>query len=335
MPRPHVLPIALLLAAACGGEDPPTAPEAGAGSPSLETAGFAPDTWIGRASMPTGRSGTTGAVVNGVVYVMGGMLSSADAPPTAKLEAYWPNSSSLVVWWPKAPMPGARGYTNGAAVINGKIYVSGGYRADPDGNRIETNSLFRYDPVADTWSTRAGMPRPASGGATVAIDGKLYVYVAYGPDHSGGAALYRYDPSTDKWAARAAPPAVRTGAAVTVLGGKMWIMGGRYGKGSPENDVLVYDPVGNTWSTSKRPMFVARVGAAARTIDGKIYVAGGHVGSVDVTPATEEYDPALDEWIPRSDMLTARSFAASAVVGGRLYVIGGSGGGRKNEMYTP
>jgi N-acetylneuraminic acid mutarotase len=334
MHRRHLVPITLLLAAACGSEDLPSAPDSPMGSPNLETV-FAPDSWTGRANMPTGRSGTTGAAVNGVVYVMGGILSGADAAPTAKVEAYLPGTSSLIVWWLKAPMPGARGYTNGAAAINGKIYVSGGYRADPDGNRIETRSLFRYDPATDTWSLRADMPRVTSGGSTVAIDGKLYVYVAYGPDHSTGAALYRYDPSTNQWATRAVPPAVRTGAAATVLGGKMWILGGRHGKGSPENAVMVYDPVANTWSTSKPPMLVPRVGAAARTIDGRIYVAGGHVGVVEITPATEVYDPALNEWSPRSAMLTARSFAASAAVGGRLYVIGGNGGARKNEMYVP
>ena len=53
--------------------------------------------------------------------------------------------------------------------------------------------------------------------------------------------------------------------------------------------------VANAWSTSKPPMFLARIGAAARTIDGKIYVAGGLMGSPQLTPATEVYDPALDE----------------------------------------
>lgn len=339
MHRRRLVPIALLLAAACGGEDLPSAPEPsplepGSDGPALETS-FVPDTWVGRANMPTGRSGTTGASVNGAIYVLGGILSSPDATPTAAVEAYLPSTKSLIVWWPKTPMPGARAYTNGSAVISGKIYVSGGYRMDADSNRLETRSLFRYDPVTDQWSTRANMPRATSGGATAAIDGKLYVYVAYGPDHTGGAALYRYDPSTDQWSTRAAPPAVRTGAAATVLGGKMWVLGGRFGKGSPDNGVMVHDPVANSWSTSKPPMFVARVGAAARTIDGKIYVAGGNVGSVEITPALEVYDPTLNEWVPRVDMPTARSFAASAAVGGRLYVIGGNGGARKNEMYVP
>jgi N-acetylneuraminic acid mutarotase len=332
---PYRFAIAFLMTAACQGDELPSGPGTSIAPVEEGPAALQSDTWYGRAKMSTGRAGVTAATVQGVVYVIGGHLTTSDGPATDKVDSYHPNTSTLLAWRNRAPMPEPRGYTNGAAVIGGKIYVSGGYETDEDGNRLRTNSLFRYDPSTNVWSTRASLPRATSGGATVAIDGKLYVYVAYGPDNSSGAALYRYDPSTNKWAERAQPPAIQSGAAAVTLGGKMYVIGGREGKASTVATVSVYNPTTNAW-TGNAPLLTRRAGAVARTIDGKIYVAGGATGTSATDIPTEVYDPATSTWSEKAGIPTPRSFAASAGVGGKLYVIGGNdGNGRANEMYVP
>lgn len=339
MRRPmHRFAIAFLITAACQGSDLPSGPETTLTPSGEETAALESGTWVSRAKMPTGRGGVASATVQDVVYVMGGRVDAELGQITAKVEAYHPNTTTLVAWRSRAPMPAPRSYTNGAAVINGKIYVSGGYGIDEEseeGDEVRTNTLFRYTPATNTWATLAPMPVASSGGATVAIDGKLYVYVAYGPDNGSGATLYRYDPATDQWTERAQPPAIQTGAAAVALGGRMYLIGGRVGKSPIVGTVSVYNPVTNNWG-SRAAMLTARVGAMARVIDGLIYVAGGASGSTPTVLPTEVYDPATGEWTERAAMPTPRAGAASAAVGGKLYVIGGTGGhGRANEMYLP
>jgi N-acetylneuraminic acid mutarotase len=334
MRRPiHLFAIALGLTAACQGDDLPSAPESTLAPIGPETAAYASDSWVSRLKMITGRSGLTSATVQGVVYVIGGMLNSGQA--TAKLEAYHPNTTTLLPWRVRAPMPEPRAYTNGSAVINGKIYVSGGYRTDAEGNRFRTNTLFRYDPAANTWATLAPLPLSSAAGATVAINGKLYVYVVYGPDNGSGTALFRYDPATNQWWDLAEPEHIQAGAAAVALGGKMYVIGGRQGKSPTLATVSIYDPATDDWSI-RNPLWTARSGAAARVIDGRIYVAGGSLNATPTSLPTEVYDPATALWVERAPIPTPRSHAASGVVGGKLYVIGADGStGRANEMYVP
>ena len=330
------LALAVTAVAACQSDDFPSSPTPEATAPApTEVASLESNSWYNRTQMPTGRSGATAATVNGTIYVSGGEIPTADDPPTAQVEAFIPSSNTLVPWRFKKPLPEPRSYTNGAAVIGGKIYVSGGFTIDAEGDYVRTRSLYRYDPVTDVWTTRKQLPRATSGGATVAIDGKLYTYVVYGPDNSDGAALYRYDPGTNTWTELAKPPAIRVGAAAAVLGGKMWVIGGRFGKGEPEATVNVFDPGTGKWTT--RPSLeLARQGHAARTIDGKLYVAGGS-GVSGPVEWMEMFDPAVGEWfVLKAAIPTPRAFVASAVAGGHLFVIGGSGGnGRTNEMFVP
>ncbi len=331
--------LALLLTAACRDDVVPSEPEAPIAPVDHETAALASNSWEARIGMPTGRSALATATVNGIVYTIGGHLASNFAP-TDRVESYYPGLLTLIPWQVKQPLPQPRAATNGAAVINGKVYVSGGYEMVEDegeGDYLRaTNSLYRYDPSTNTWSSRASMPRASARGATVAIDGKLYVYVAFGGDNAESAALYRYDPSTNKWTTRKMPPSAQFGAAATALNGRMYVIGGNTGKLTQTDKVIVYNPETDRWST-REPMPTPRMGSAVGKIDGRIYVAGGWTKGNGVSSVLEVYDPATNSWTAKASMPTPRADVGGAVVGGRLFVIGGADNddGRTNEMYQP
>jgi len=318
--------LAVLGIGACQSDSLPSGPEMQSGVETRAEVAPASNTWVNLPSMPTGRQGLVAAAVNGVVYAIGGSTGEA----TAKVEAYLTNSTSFVLWRSKAPLPAPRNLPHGAAVLGGKIYVPGGL----NNGQNHTKSLYRYDPTANTWTRKADLPRAGFGGVSVAIDGKLYVYVPYGPEGSPAAALYRYDPSTNAWTTRAQPPGVQRLAAVGVINGKMYLAGGMSAQNQPLATLRVYDPANNSW-TLKAPMPTARALPAGRAIDGKLYVAGGYAApqALDVT---EVYNPATNSWSVKAPMTTPRHGAASAVANGKLYVIGGGNqGGKANEMYTP
>ena len=80
----------------------------------------ASNTWTPKVPMPTRRSRLGLAVVNGVLYAVGG-----ENPILATVEAYDPASNT---WTSKAPMPTPRSGL-GVAMAGGVLYAVGGYNS--------------------------------------------------------------------------------------------------------------------------------------------------------------------------------------------------------------
>ena len=84
----------------------------------------------------------------------------------------------------------------GGAVLDNKIYVSGGY------NYQEVfRSVFCYDPVSRTWTEVASMNKRRRGHSLVSLNGLLYA-IGGGNDNRGEGFLDNmevYHPDTDTW----------------------------------------------------------------------------------------------------------------------------------------
>ena len=78
------------------------------------------NTWITKADMPTARSYLSASVVNGKIYVIGGLSNQSIALPN--VEMYDPETDT---WERKADMPTAR-MNLSTVVVDGKIYAIGG-----------------------------------------------------------------------------------------------------------------------------------------------------------------------------------------------------------------
>ncbi len=328
----------------------PTAPEAPLPQ-ALDIGNLLTNRWYTKPDLPTARSRAAAATVNGLVYLIGGELYTPEpqgleaalrdgagsmaaitAPPLRSVDVYDPDQT-YSPWRRAAALPSARSWTNGAAVINGKIYVSGGVDST---SYTWTKTLFIYNPATNSWSKGPDMPQRTSGGVSGVINGKLYVVTTPLADaETGMSRIYRYDPATNKWTSLAGtiyPHFAGTGGAV---GGKFYIVGGFAGK-HDHGQVEEYDPATNVWTfKGERP--VARSGAAGAVINGKLYVAGG-VANSSVTDKHEVYDPANNIWTERRAMLAPRYGAAAVRRNGILYVLGGmtaSGLSKANESYVP
>jgi N-acetylneuraminic acid mutarotase len=319
--------LTLLGATGCDGGSLPSESESAAPAPPncLALVEAASNSWQTRPPMPTGRYGLVAASVNGIVYAIGGWFNGE----LRTVEAYHPATKTLVAWRPRAPLPAARTWPSGAAVINGKIYVPGGQNAGD----APTKSLFVYNPATDHWATKAAMPVASARGAAGAINGKLYVYTA---SYDGNSSfLHRYDPGTNTWTKRATPPHRNQLPAAGVIDGKFYLAGGVYA-GSVVATLDVYDPATNTWTTRKS-MPTPRGYAAGRGLNGKLYVVGGGSGGQPLG-RVEAYDPATNTWTTKASMPTARWNLAATSANGILYALGGlgpAGGYTRNEAYTP
>ena len=100
-------------------------------------------------------------------------------------------------WSEIPPMRQGRCYF-GAAFLQGRIYVLGGWvNADYD-DGDKTNSVEAFDPGTDTWVECTPMGEPRADFDAVACQHRLLVF----QDHMAEI----YDPSIDAWASLAQPP---------------------------------------------------------------------------------------------------------------------------------
>jgi N-acetylneuraminic acid mutarotase len=101
------------------------------------------------------------------------------------------------------------------------------------------------------------------------------------------------------------------------------VFGGCLGTVAAINNVDVYDPVTDTWSTAPADMPTARssmYGAAAK--GNRIYVIGGQDGGVQLT-TNEFYTVHADTWSADAPMPSPRAEMGVVSHGGRIYTVGG------------
>jgi N-acetylneuraminic acid mutarotase len=125
-----------------------------------------------------------------------------------------------------------------SAFVGGKYYIGNG---DKQGHAITTANLEEFDPIANTWTTRA--PNPVVRGSTVGTEWYGRFVVLGGQNQS----LAMNDPNSTDY----------------------------IGFGEPAyDDVHAYDPTTDTW-TELPPMPHGRHGFGAVTWEGKIYGVAG------------------------------------------------------------
>ncbi len=238
------------------------------------------DTWVARTSMPTPRADAGAATGrDGRIYVVGG-ATGTNPGVLDTLEVYDPATNSWTtsderVRLPEgarrpAPMPTARFRVAAAADRDGRIYALGGV----DSNGVVRNTVERYDPNTNTWSTITPMSTPRDGmAATTGPDGRIYAI--------GGSTLptvEAFDPSGQVWAPVAPMSTPRDlGAAATGADGRIYALAGINGwLTTPQASVEAYDPgVPGNWEPAPS-LALPRYGlAAAIGRNKRIYAIGG------------------------------------------------------------
>ena len=151
----------------------------------------------------------TNAAGQSIVYAIGGR-NPVWNNPQATVTAY---NAATNTWTLRQPLPVRLASTNGAGVINGKIYISSG--CTDHECFFPTDALYMYNPATDTWTQKRSIPPDTTSGdyqhaygdgVTGVINDKLYVLSGrfkadppHGYFESCDPLFYRYNPATDKW----------------------------------------------------------------------------------------------------------------------------------------
>jgi N-acetylneuraminic acid mutarotase len=313
--------------------------------------------WSARAAIPNRRNHVASAVVNGIVYVMGGQLLDLEhTGNVAFVDAYDPDTNR---WTSMPALPAARSHFHTSTFVHqGRIYTVGGIK----NGSVAADEIVMFDPATKTWTKLGSLPQgrmnPVAtlvGDTIYAIDGGVLVNGNMMPIRStlkakllaayeqltaapaaignatggvingrlyaageGGAGTYVLNLATNTWATAAARPFAGGGHASEVIDGKWYLVGGA---GASAGKLQVYDPAANAWSAgTEAPWAVSNAAMAA--IDGKLYVAGGFVNGAAHAGAAV-YDPATDAWTPLPDLPLAVARAGFGTDGARFYVFGG------------
>jgi N-acetylneuraminic acid mutarotase len=292
----------------------------------------AENSWATKASMHISRTGAGAAVVNGLVYVMGGSqrYNVTDIEFSYRAinatEAYNP---AIDTWSQKASMPTSRD-NFGVAVYQNKIYCIGG-RSFSATKYNTTNVNEVYDPETDSWQTKTPMPTARSSIEANVVDGKFYLIGGYESSSIsyGSAKVEVYDPVADTWTTGSPIPTAVGGYASAVVNGKIYVISGSVGESAMTNLTQIYDPKTDKWSFGAPiPMSVSAAAAGATTgtkAAKAIYVIGGANATYPLNGqiTNQVYFPETNSWSIAASMAVDRAGSAVAVVNDTLYVMGG------------
>ena len=222
-------------------------------------------------------------------------------------------------WKIKAAIPVKTAYA-GAAVVNGIIYVAGGYN---DSATKILSALQAYDPSANKWSTLASMQYKREEPGVAAVNGKIY---AIGGFDGANAVNYveEYDPSTNKWVSKATMPTSRSQIGVAVINNKIYVVGGW-----PVNisKLEVYDPATDKWATKTSIPTGRAMDNASVSLKGLLYCIGGMNAYNTVYYSNMSvYDPSTDRWTLGDSLPKQRWAGSVSVVNGQIQYFGGATG---------
>ena len=256
------------------------------------------DTWTTVAPMPVAFNHLNAAVIDGKIYVLGGMVLE---------NGLWNSSRSAFVYDPCTDawtdldlIPAGRQAGSAAVGVKGTtIYLAGGILStfvgnfsvdQPNAFLDDTTDMFTsYDTVSKEWTSLPNMPAPR--------------------DHAGRG----------------------------LVGNKLYVLAGRafnsVAKNGNVNTTFSYDIDALVWSTDLADQPTARGGLSSATIDDVIYTIGGEgnttPGTNGVFDNTEAYDTVSNTWQELTTMAVARHGSGAVAVDRRIYFPGGgtSGGG--------
>ena len=198
-------------------------------------------------------------------------------------------------------------------VVGGKAYIGAGFNS----SNVATVDNYAYDPVSNSWTTKAVPPFSARVGPFSFTIGNVG-YVGSGSPNGGATVLndfWSYDATTDQWTQRTPFPGLgRIEAATFVINGKAYVVGGISSTAQHIN-IWEYDPtigVGGTWTQKASPPSGFIAGYNTGWSDGNHGYCG--IGGFNSSGDNRfwRYHPPTDSWVELASLpLPLRTWTTS------------------------
>lgn len=223
-------------------------------------------------------------------------------------------------------------------VVNGKLYVMGGFNGKVAGTVDEYIAIKRgdvYNPATNRWTRIADMPEAFTHATGVVVGNQIWFVGGYGGNHPGKSItrVWKYDTVSNSWSRGPDLPLARGAGGAALIGNTIYFVGGM------DRDRI--NDRGNLWAldlnnqgrgwVAKASMPTARNHLSVVALHGKLYAISGQLNQEQNQVAlrhVEVYDPVTNTWSRKADIPAPRSHVTSAVftLGGRIVVVGGEHG---------
>jgi non-specific serine/threonine protein kinase len=263
---------------------------------------------VAAAPLPEPRTEVAGAAWRGGIVAGGGLLPDRSA--SARVDLYDPTRDA----WNRLPdLPRAL-HHHGFAVVDGELWVVGGYEAQGD-QWLPTDRAWRLAAPDGDWQQAPSLTVPRGGLAVVGTDDGVWAI--------GGVGATGTHRSTERlvdgaWIAGPDLAETREHLAAAARGDEIVVIAGRDG-GMPTNRVTT-EFVTADGARPGPDLAVARGGTSAATIGSTVCVAGGE--TPDGTVAEVECLDG-DTWSTAAHLGEPRHGLAVVALDGHLHVIGG------------
>jgi N-acetylneuraminic acid mutarotase len=269
------------------------------------------DTWFTLKSMPTSRSNFGIAEYQGKIYCIGGYTGNV-------LDVNEVYDIATNKWSTKTALPVSESNVQ-AHVVDEKIFV------------IASRLLYMYDPVTDSWTQKASLPKTIFQSDpyvySAAVDNQIIVITS--DEHLE---VLIYNPKTDVWSeGKTTGYQSGFGNAIAVATSGHFapqriymVCGGPGIFFMPISFVMAYDPLNGTWEQIKNyPTPRARFGVAV--LNDVLYVIGGALlgteGNPEASPVNEQYVPiSYNGTLPSATASTAPIIATLAIITGTIAI---------------
>lgn len=259
------------------------------------------------------------AVVGGNLYSFAGVSNSVVVATSFKFDG--------TTWTPIANYPLVVEFPT--AVTDGtSIYIMGGALT---GTGVPQTALYKYDPVANSYTLLAPFTVPTWNQAAVFLNGKIYKFAGSSTSASTNA-LEIYDIAGNSWSSGPAYPESTSFVSAFVSGGKIYAGGGIASVGSVASlKTFRYDPGTNTWDDgSIADLPQTRWGAASSGVgygsNNGWVLAGGYVDGIvtaNISTSVIRWDPIGNTWTALPSMTAERSRMTGGILNSSFYVVGG------------
>jgi len=303
--------LAILLLTACG-STPPS--QTGARPPGNGTPAPARLAVRSLPTLPAGRSGLGAAMVDGTIWVVGG-LTAADTS-SSTIWAYSPSRGVTGTW--NLPF---RTHDLSAVAAGGRVYVIGGGAF----TSLDTFGSFAVPPRTSGGTTvtftKAGTtPQPYSDAWAGMWNGAMTIVGGFN-DQSASNRVWQY--LSGNWKVQSTLPVGVRYAGVAVSG-DLYVVGGfdgnNSGLGSQTSGVYAVTSGSGVRRLATLPQPLER--AAAAVIGNTLYVFGGYNGS-SYSSAILALDTATNSWSTAGHLPEPWAYGAVVQSGSTVYLVGG------------
>ncbi len=187
------------------------------------------------------------------------------------------------------------------------------------------SAFYRYDPVTNAWTQLPDMPHPVWGTRAAYAENTNSVYIFGGLSNGkilDSTLIYHIDSNSWTVGAPLPSPLFTPSVAYYPGNGKIYVIGGYDLFGNETNRTWEYDPLTNTWDTSRTNIPLPMGDSVCSIVGNHIYLAGSSNFGFG-SNYHFQYDILTDSWSARAPVPVVLTSATGAAVGTQTYVIGG------------